>query len=67
MGLLTDSERKEFPIQTHAQDGEDVLSANEVNTDPEYEQINLTLGEQRHLGTDEKSGHEREESFSRSR
>lgn len=39
--MLTDVKRKEFLMQYQAQDEEEVLSANEVNTDLEDEHINL--------------------------
>ncbi|OAE23227.1 hypothetical protein AXG93_4670s1000 [Marchantia polymorpha subsp. ruderalis] len=39
MGLLTAEERREFLLQTKAQEGEEVVSANEVNTDAEDEPI----------------------------
>lgn len=41
MRLLTAAEKREFPMQTHAQEEEEVVSANEVNTDPRSKQINL--------------------------
>ncbi|OAE29826.1 hypothetical protein AXG93_901s1000 [Marchantia polymorpha subsp. ruderalis] len=41
MGLLTAEERREFPLQTEAHEGEEVVSANEVNTGPEDESISL--------------------------
>ncbi|OAE32406.1 hypothetical protein AXG93_3671s1250 [Marchantia polymorpha subsp. ruderalis] len=44
MGLLTYAERKEFSMQTHTEDGEYFLSANEINTDPEDKQINSSPG-----------------------
>lgn len=44
MGLLTYAERKEFSMQTHTEDGEYFLSANEINTDPENKQINSSPG-----------------------
>ncbi|OAE24377.1 hypothetical protein AXG93_4343s1460 [Marchantia polymorpha subsp. ruderalis] len=44
MGLLSDAEKKKFPLQTHAQDGEEILSANEVDTDQEDEQIDSIPG-----------------------
>lgn len=37
--LLTAIKRREFPMRTHTQEVEEVVSANEVNTDPEDEQI----------------------------
>ncbi|OAE27200.1 hypothetical protein AXG93_1598s1020 [Marchantia polymorpha subsp. ruderalis] len=40
MGLLTDVEKK-FALQTHAQDEEEILSANEVDNDTEDKQIDL--------------------------
>ncbi|OAE23928.1 hypothetical protein AXG93_1217s1400 [Marchantia polymorpha subsp. ruderalis] len=43
MGLLTAEERREFQMRTHAQEGEEVMSANEINTDLEDEQIRLPL------------------------
>ncbi|OAE31242.1 hypothetical protein AXG93_2356s1070 [Marchantia polymorpha subsp. ruderalis] len=43
MRLLTTVERRKFLMQTHAQEGEEVVSVNEINTDQEDEQINLPL------------------------
>lgn len=42
--MLTDAKRREFPMRTHAQDEEEILSANELNTDPEDELINSPPG-----------------------
>ncbi|OAE20310.1 hypothetical protein AXG93_1084s1020 [Marchantia polymorpha subsp. ruderalis] len=44
MELLTDAEKKKFPLQTHAQDEEEILSANEVDTDSKDEQIDSPQG-----------------------
>lgn len=39
MGLLTAEEKKEFPLRTEAREGEEVVSANELNTNSEDEPI----------------------------
>ncbi|OAE22020.1 hypothetical protein AXG93_4780s1010 [Marchantia polymorpha subsp. ruderalis] len=44
MGLLTKTEQKKFPLQTHAHDGDETLSANEVDTSQEEAQLALRSG-----------------------
>lgn len=41
MGLLTSEERRKFLLQIQAQEEEEVVSANEVDTNPKDEPISL--------------------------
>ncbi|OAE18392.1 hypothetical protein AXG93_3632s1000 [Marchantia polymorpha subsp. ruderalis] len=43
MRLLTDAEQKKFQLQTHAEDGDETLDANDVDTDQEETQLALPL------------------------
>lgn len=44
MGLLTAAKQKKFSLQTHAEDGDEILDANKVDTDQEDTQLALPLG-----------------------